>query len=351
VGGDFYDFIYFADGRVGFIIGDVTDKGVPAALVMATTRAILRGAAQSLSSPGEVLERTNELLCPDIPPNMFVTCLVTILDPATGRLQYANAGHDLPYWRHARGVTEMRATGMPLGCMPDMHYEEREAVLETGDSVLLYSDGLVEAHDARREMFGFPRLVDLMRQHAGGAALIPFLLEHLSQFTGPGWEQEDDVTFVTIQRAGEGGEAWRTLAQFEWPSERGSERQAMEKVAEALRAVDLPPARLERLKTAVTEATMNAMEHGNKFQRELPVHFTVRASTSALSVFITDHGGQPMPKAQTPDLDAKLAGTQTPRGWGLFLIEKMVDELRVTTDESKHTVELVLNLRGEAHGH
>jgi anti-sigma regulatory factor (Ser/Thr protein kinase) len=356
VGGDFYDFIYFADGRVGFIIGDVTDKGVPAALVMATTRAILRGAAQSLSSPGEILERANELLCPDIPPNMFVTCLYAILDQATGRLQYANAGHDLPYHRHAEGVTEMRATGMPLGCMPDMHYEEREVILEAGDSVLLHSDGLVEAHNPRREMFGFPRLSDLMRQHPGGAALIPFLLEQLAAFTGPGWEQEDDLTFVTLQRAsrltpGEGDEAWRTLTEFEWPSERGSERQAMEKVAEAVRAVDLPPARLERLKTAVTEATMNAMEHGNKFRREMPVYFTVRASENALSVSITDHGGQPMPKAQTPDLDAKLAGTQTPRGWGLFLIEKMVDELRVTTNESKHTVELVLNLKGDAHGH
>ncbi len=388
VGGDFYDFIYFADGRVGFIIGDVTDKGVPAALVMATTRAILRGAAWHTHgdarprAPGEVLERANELLCPDIPPNMFVTCLYAILDPATGRLQYANAGHDLPYHRHADGVTEMRATGMPLGLMPGMSYEEREVMLAPDDSVLLYSDGLVEAHNAGREMFGFPRLNDLTRQHPGGAALIPFLLEQLAAFTGPGWEQEDDVTFVTIQRAspltpgpsplsiaegdgegggmtrpakrdsvGEGGEDWRTLAQFEWPSERGTERKAAEQVAEAVREVNLPAARLERLKTAVAEATMNAMEHGNKYQRELPVHFTVRASDSALSVSITDHGGQPMPKAQTPDLDAKLAGAQTPRGWGLFLIEKMVDELRVTTDQAKHTVELVLNLRGEDHGH
>ncbi len=97
VGGDFYDFINLPDGRLGIVIGDVTDKGVPAALVMATTRAILRAAAQRLSSPGEVLERANELLCPDIPPKMFVTCLYAILDPTTGRLNYANAGHDLPY--------------------------------------------------------------------------------------------------------------------------------------------------------------------------------------------------------------------------------------------------------------
>src|SRR5205085_11783545 len=89
VGGDFYDFHYRADGRLGLVIGDVTDKGVPAALVMATTRAIIRGAAIQFDNPGQVLERANELLVPDIPAKMFVTCLYAILDPATGRLVYA----------------------------------------------------------------------------------------------------------------------------------------------------------------------------------------------------------------------------------------------------------------------
>src|SRR5438132_514507 len=107
VGGDFYDFLYFEDGRLGLVIGDVTDKGVPAALVMATTRSILRSTAQRLISPSEVLERVNDSIYDDIPPKMFVTCLYAILDPATGLLQYANAGHDLPYRRHKGGVSEL----------------------------------------------------------------------------------------------------------------------------------------------------------------------------------------------------------------------------------------------------
>ena len=97
VGGDFYDFIYFEDGRIAFIVADVTDKGVPAALVMATTRSILRAAAERLESPGAVLERTNNVLVPEIPPKMFVTCFMALLDPQTGHLRYANAGHDVPY--------------------------------------------------------------------------------------------------------------------------------------------------------------------------------------------------------------------------------------------------------------
>ncbi len=203
VGGDFYDFIDLQDGRLGLVVGDVAGKGVPAALVMATTRSILRGAAQPAKSPGQVLERANEMLCPDIPANMFVTCLYAVLDPASGLLQYANAGHDLPYLRHAGGVAELRATGMPLGLMPGMHYEDKEVLLEPGDDVLFYSDGLVEAHNLRQEMFGFPRLRNLVVEHpkGGGVTLVDFLLARLARFTGDDWEQEDDITLVTLQRS------------------------------------------------------------------------------------------------------------------------------------------------------
>ena len=121
--GDYYDFIDLPGGRLGIFIGDVTGKGVPAALVMATTRAILRAAAEQLVSPSEVLKRANDLLYPDIPPMMFVTCLYAVLDPDSGRLQYANAGHDLPIHRSGDGIDELWATGMPLGLMPGSTYE------------------------------------------------------------------------------------------------------------------------------------------------------------------------------------------------------------------------------------
>src|ERR671921_337551 len=204
VGGDFYDFLDLEDGRLGLVVGDVTDKGVPAALVMATTRTLLRASAQRLDSPGEVLRRVNDVMVQDIPPNMFITCLYAILDPETGLLSYANAGHDLPYRRKASagGAEELRATGMPLGLLPGMEYEEKEIVLESGDSVLFYSDGLVEAHDPQREMFGFPRLQGLVAGHrTGGEAMVNFLLSELARFTGEGWEQEDDITLVTLERS------------------------------------------------------------------------------------------------------------------------------------------------------
>ncbi len=168
VGGDFYDVIPLPDGRVGFVVGDVTDKGVPAALVMSATRSVLRASAQRLIEPGEVLERVNEHLHPDMPEKMFVTCLYCVLDPNTGHLRFANAGHDLPYVKTADGIVELRARGMPLGLMPGMAYEEKEATLQPGDSVLLHSDGVLEAHDPERDMFGSPRLKETMARAPGG---------------------------------------------------------------------------------------------------------------------------------------------------------------------------------------
>lgn len=200
VGGDLYDFLTFEDGRLGLVIGDVTDKGVPAAMVMASTRSMLRAAAQMSTSPGEVLARVNDLLYSDIPPNMFVTCFFGVLDPNSGKLRYANAGHDLPYRQHIDSVYELYATGMPLGLMPGMNYEEQELIVDLDESILFYSDGLVEAHNPEREMFGFPRLKALLQTHSDGAKLIDFLLGELRKFTGEGWEQEDDMTLLTLQR-------------------------------------------------------------------------------------------------------------------------------------------------------
>jgi serine phosphatase RsbU (regulator of sigma subunit) len=200
VGGDFYDFLEFPDGRLGLVVGDATGHGMPAALVMATTRGMLRAVVQSLESPGEVLARVNEALVADIPPSTFVTCFYGVLDPRDGHLSYANAGHNLPCRRHSGQAEELRARGMPLGLMPGMRYEEKDTILTSGDSTLFYSDGLVEAHDPQGEMFGFPRLRELVAGHGEERSLGDFLLKQLYSFVGEDWEQEDDITLVTLRR-------------------------------------------------------------------------------------------------------------------------------------------------------
>jgi serine phosphatase RsbU (regulator of sigma subunit) len=204
VGGDFYDFFELEDSRIGVAVGDATGKDMPAALAVSANSSMLRAVAQALgsSSPGEVLARVNETLVARIPQNMFVTCFYAILDPKSGSLSYANAGHDLPYLRRRGGdCEELRATGMPLGLMPGMSYEQKETILDAGEAALFYSDGLVEAHDPKGEMLGFPKLRALVAEHGEKGSLADLLLEELYSFVGEGWEQEDDITLLTLRRS------------------------------------------------------------------------------------------------------------------------------------------------------
>ena len=121
-----------------------------------------------------------------------------ILDPNSASLSYANAGHGLPCLWHGGDADELRARGMPLGLMPEMGYEEKETILNGGEAALLYSDGLVEAHNPKGEMFGYPRLRALIAEHGEKRSLADSLLEELYSFVGESWEQEDDITLLTL---------------------------------------------------------------------------------------------------------------------------------------------------------
>jgi serine phosphatase RsbU (regulator of sigma subunit) len=200
VGGDFYNFIELPTGGWGITIGDVTDKGAPAALVMATTQGLLSTQAPSIGSPSALLEKINAVLVRDTPERMFVTCQYLVLDPTTGRLQFANAGHNLPYISTDDGVFELRATGLPLGILPGTTYEMKDAVVSPGTRLLLHSDGVSEAHNSEQETFGLPRIMRVMKVCHGNEDLIDALLTELDRFTGPEWEQEDDITLVALER-------------------------------------------------------------------------------------------------------------------------------------------------------
>lgn len=139
---------------------------------------------------------------------------------------------------------------------------------------------------------------------------------------------------------------WQTLADFSLPSQPGSDRLAWEQVAAAVRSLKLPATYVERLKTAVAEATLNAIEHGNRNRPDLPVNICVLASDKIIAVQITDQGSEPIPSSPAPDLVAKVSGRASRRGWGFFLIERMVDDVQVSVDDAHHTIELFLYLEG-----
>lgn len=358
VGGDFYDFIHLSDGRLGVVIGDVTDKGVPAALVMATCRSMLRAATQRFDRPSEVLASVNDDLVAEIPPAMFVTCLYAIVDTDAGEVTFANAGHNLPYVRTGSGVSELRATGMPLGLMPGMDYDDHTHHLERGDVMVLTSDGITEAHNDDGEMYGFGRLIGRVAKRTKTDDLIASLVADLERWVGAGAEQEDDITLVVVRRSASGtdsvdmpkaevGES--RIVSFRLPSVEGNERIAIDTLDDALEPLRLSQSKLERLKTAVGETVMNAIEHGNRNDPVLEVGVEVVSTPSHVVVRISDQGGdREIPMAEEPDLEAKLEGLQTPRGWGLFLVSELVDEVRRTTANGSHVVELLMRREGES---
>ncbi|HEY5889732.1 MAG TPA: SpoIIE family protein phosphatase, partial [Acidimicrobiia bacterium] len=260
VGGDFYDFVELPGHRMAVVIGDVTDKGVPAALVMATCRSMLRAASLRHDSPSAILADVNDGLVDEIPPAMFVTCLYAIIDTASGEVTLANAGHNLPYVRSGDGVVELRATGMPLGLMSGMPYEEKVYRLQDGDVMVLTSDGITEAHNDDGEMYGFGRLMGRVGQKSAPGQMVNVLIDDLEKWTGPDAEQEDDITLVVVRRTASAEASASAfdadpddavVATFTLRSEEGNERIAIARVSEAIAGLGLEPSRLERLKTAV----------------------------------------------------------------------------------------------------
>jgi len=199
--GDFYDFIELPDGRVGLVIADVSGKGVPAAFFMAVSRTNLRELAIHHTDPGACLTHTNELLCTQNPMDLFVTVFYCIFDPASGRLEYANAGHNAPLVRRADGSVEglRGAGGIMLGIRQSVVYQNHAVQLQRGDRLVLYTDGVTEAFNESNEPFGEQRLVAEIKAHGNEAAgaLVESICRSVSLFAGRA-AQSDDITLAVL---------------------------------------------------------------------------------------------------------------------------------------------------------
>jgi sigma-B regulation protein RsbU (phosphoserine phosphatase) len=203
VGGDFYDVFNLPDERIGIVIADVSDKGMPAALYMTVTRTLIRATVREIERPAEVLEKVNSLMMADNEAGLFVTAVYAILDTRSGELVYANAGHNLPYVIRNKGalVESLPGGGMSLGAMPVISLPEHRIVLEKGDCLLLYTDGVPDTFSADGEAFGDERLAKALSQvgDCTSRAVIEQVQTHLHAFRGS-TPPSDDVTLVSIRR-------------------------------------------------------------------------------------------------------------------------------------------------------
>ncbi len=216
VGGDFFDFFEVSEdaaspqvGSLGMVIADVADKGVPAALYMALSRTLIRTTGISDRTPAEALKRANELMLKDSQAELFLSAFFAILDPKSGRLRYANAGHNRPLWRHVATmeIETLGGKGTVLGVLEDIELEDRQIIIDPGDILVFYTDGISEAFDARGDAFGTDRLADALRRSSGASAedVLNDIISHIERFVGD-TPQSDDLTLFVVRRNLEGGE-------------------------------------------------------------------------------------------------------------------------------------------------
>ncbi len=204
VGGDFFDIINLIDKKIALTIADVSGKGVPAALFMMSTRTLLKGAAIGSSNPGVVLREVNNLLEQDNKAAMFVTVFYAVYDPATGEFTYANGGHNPPLLVHANGSVEILplTNGIALGVMPNCEYNHRTIVMDPGDTVVLYTDGVTEAMNTSNEEFGVERLCNIFSKSSlkDPTEINDAIFQAVQSFAGLK-SQSDDITCLILKKS------------------------------------------------------------------------------------------------------------------------------------------------------
>ncbi|HTK82077.1 MAG TPA: SpoIIE family protein phosphatase [Bacteroidota bacterium] len=202
VGGDFYDFFFIDNDRLAFVVGDVSGKGVPAAIFMAVSRTLLKALASQVVNPGECLRRLNTMLIPEKDEAMFVTIFYGVLNTRTGDVQYSNGGHNSPYLIRAEGTVEMlpQTGGLLLGMLPDLEYDVQKIKLNAGDTIFLYTDGVNEAMNKEQELFDNPRFVESLKKTP--AMTLPEMIKtvetDVKAFTADA-PQSDDITMFTVR--------------------------------------------------------------------------------------------------------------------------------------------------------
>jgi phosphoserine phosphatase RsbU/P len=204
VGGDFYDFFMMDAHRLGFVIGDVSGKGISAAIFMAVSRTLIRATGLKGDSASSCIYYVNNLLCKESVSSMFVTVFYGILDTQTGEVEYVNAGHNPPYLLSSGGISKLEMTdGLALGVFEDFTYESRKIQLKKGDQLLLYTDGVVEAFNPEEKAYGDERFENFLSQSINRPieTIVKMAFAELNDFAG-GASQSDDITLLGITYKG-----------------------------------------------------------------------------------------------------------------------------------------------------
>ncbi len=339
VGGDLYDVFPLGDGRLCIVLGDVSGKGIPAALFMAITATLLRSTARHVKRPEEILSHVNQELSRDNPSSMFVTLFCAVLDTRTGLLSCASGGHTAPVLLRAGQPPQLLADrpGTLIGIQPDLAFEAREVQLQTGDALLLYTDGVTEAFDPAHDLFGEERLLQALREAAPSSkVMVDRVLAAVRTFAR-GEPQSDDIALLAIR--------WRPPAELKLTlhSNLAEVVRGYEAVQAFLRARGASDDVVHDLGLAVEEVLSNLVRHGYA-GTEGPMGLRVAIDAVAVKIEIRDRGVFFDPRmAQAPHLEVPL-DERASGDLGILLVKNATDRIAYQRDGNENLLTLVRDL-------
>lgn len=340
VGGDLYN-VFVRDEKLFFCVGDVSGKGIPAALIMAITQVLFRDIASRESNPKHIMNRINQMACRNNRNNIFITMFVGVLDLPTGILRYCNAGHNKPIMVNGVNCQEIDAKpNLPVGLFDDFKYEMQEMTMKSGSTLFLYTDGLTEAKDIRRKQFGEERLIQLIADsHSTDTRLlVDTAVAQVTQFA-EGTEQSDDLTLLAIRYA---PKQERTVLS-ETLTLKNDPRQVSllsSFVKDVFGRLVIEPKLARDIRLAVEEAVVNVMDYAYPSGTEGDVTVDVSSNGRRVKVVISDTG-TPFDPTKTDRADTTLSVEDRPvGGLGILLVRQLMDSINYERINGKNILTL-----------
>ena len=337
VGGDFYDFYLLDENHLAFVIADVSGKGIPGAMFMMTSKTLIKSHAESGLTVNDVFTHVNEQLCENNEAGMFVTAWMGILDLETGLIRYANAGHNPPVVRHKDGTYEYlkgRANFVLAG-MEGVRYKEQQLQLQQGDEIYLYTDGVTEAHDIDKQLFGEDRLLESLNETVGMTVeeICRKVKADVDVFQGEA-EQFDDITMLCVRL----NEVENKMLSVNPTME--SISHVADFVEEHLEKFEVPMKISTKLMVAVDEIYSNIVHYSGASEAKVQIV----KETDALRLVFRDNGKPYNPlDAKDPDINA-AAEDRTIGGLGIFMVRKMMDNVDYMYKDGQNVLTLGMKI-------
>jgi len=348
VGGDFYDFLFIDDHHLCFVIGDVSGKGVPAALFMAVTRTLFRTVASKVSSPDKILSLLNHEICRGNDSCMFVTVFCAVLDIRTGEVEYSNGGHNLPYLvSHDETTTLKNTGGMALGFTEDATYRSEKIVLQAGDGLFLYTDGVTEAMDETGNQFSELRLEDFLHQSNGSSVteLIHGAVDKVRSHAA-GAAQSDDITALAIKFLMTAEKPMAEAVVVELKNDLSEIARLARIVDDFARHHQIEAQTTRNMHLVLDEILTNIISYGydNGGEHHIIARFNLERGHWTVAV---EDDGKPFNPLDAPEPDTNQLLEERPiGGLGIHLVRKNVDELEYRRQKDKNILIMKLKLKG-----